>query len=384
LDGTWGAFAKPRPTNPFIVRIQTSDLTQGTSRRTQNVAKFFGAMFDRGILLVNGVDFSTYGNEIRTAYLYKAYFGAYPVSFWDCFATAPTGGYPATLPVPIGTGPIPADVLGSFSTVIWLANAYPDDADWPKWLSTPILPYLEAGGNVILLTKQGSSFLFWALSNYLGITWAETNTTINATSAAYAGLTSLRLVGAQSTNDVFQTTLGNSESTLLFKATGSFTGARGIGVWRKPAAGGAFKKSGGNLVFISGRNYRWNHSDLQANMEFFLNKFMGEQVSTGVEVASEIPLTFSLSQNYPNPFNPVTTIRFEIPQASTVSLKVFDVLGREVKTLVDEVIPAGIYHVRFDGSKLPSGVYFYRLQSRQKDGGQAGQFVETKKLVLTK
>jgi len=154
-------------------------------------------------------------------------------------------------------------------------------------------------------------------------------------------------------------------------------------VWRKPAAGGAFKKSGGNFVFISGRNYRWNHSDLQANMEFFLNKFMGEQATTGVDVLSEIPLTYDLSQNYPNPFNPSTNFEFRLPAGRAgvsslgfVCLKVFDVLGREVATLVNEVRPAGVYRVHWDASSFSGGVYFYQLR--------AGDFFETKKMVLTK
>ncbi|MDE3059339.1 MAG: T9SS type A sorting domain-containing protein, partial [Bacteroidota bacterium] len=81
-----------------------------------------------------------------------------------------------------------------------------------------------------------------------------------------------------------------------------------------------------------------------------------------------LPSLYSLSQNYPNPFNPTTTIRFAIPvsprgQAEFVSLKVYDLLGREVATLVNEVKKAGSYTVTFDGSKLASGVYFYRMKA---------------------
>jgi hypothetical protein len=89
-----------------------------------------------------------------------------------------------------------------------------------------------------------------------------------------------------------------------------------------------------------------------------------------------IPKSVMLAQNYPNPFNPATTIRFEIPQLSRVSLNVFDVLGREVMTLVNEELTAGVYHVRFDGSNLSSGVYFYGLQ--------AGGLIQTKKMLLLK
>ncbi|GEM_PF-6286198 len=89
-----------------------------------------------------------------------------------------------------------------------------------------------------------------------------------------------------------------------------------------------------------------------------------------------IPAAFALLQNYPNPFNPVTTIRYELPKASNVSLKVYNILGQEVAVLVNEEKPAGFYAVRFDGQNLGTGVYFYRLQT--------GPYTSTKKLLLIK
>jgi hypothetical protein len=86
--------------------------------------------------------------------------------------------------------------------------------------------------------------------------------------------------------------------------------------------------------------------------------------------------SFKLEQNYPNPFNPTTKIEFRIADFGFVSLKVYDVLGNEIATLVNEEKPAGEYEVEFDGSRLPTGIYFYQLQ--------AGNFVETKKMVLLK
>jgi hypothetical protein len=88
------------------------------------------------------------------------------------------------------------------------------------------------------------------------------------------------------------------------------------------------------------------------------------------------PTKYALSQNFPNPFNPSTSFEFSVSGFGFVSLKVFDVLGREVATLVNEARPAGVYTIRWDASSFPSGVYFYRLQ--------AGSFVDTKKLVLAK
>ena len=100
------------------------------------------------------------------------------------------------------------------------------------------------------------------------------------------------------------------------------------------------------------------------------------------------PEEFYLSQNYPNPFNPVTVIRYSIPNVEThrdaslrkVTLKVYDILGREIITLVNEEKPAGTYEVEFNGSKYASGVYFYQLSAT----GGVGNYMETKKMLLIK
>jgi len=88
------------------------------------------------------------------------------------------------------------------------------------------------------------------------------------------------------------------------------------------------------------------------------------------------PTDFLLSQNYPNPFNPTTSIQYAVSNRQFVSLKVYDVLGNEVATLVNEEKPGGSYEIEFNGDGLTSGIYFYQLK--------AGSFVETKKMVLLK
>ncbi len=97
---------------------------------------------------------------------------------------------------------------------------------------------------------------------------------------------------------------------------------------------------------------------------------------TGITDAKSAPKQFVLAQNYPNPFNPTTTIRYAIPQSAFVILKVYDVLGREVETLVNEQKNLGNYEVSFDASRLASGIYFYKLD--------AGEFHQIKKMILMK
>jgi hypothetical protein len=96
----------------------------------------------------------------------------------------------------------------------------------------------------------------------------------------------------------------------------------------------------------------------------------------GVEDELNLPVTYKLHQNYPNPFNPLTTIKYQIPELSFIILKVYDVLGNEVATLVNSERSTGNYEIEYNASDLSSGIYFYRLQ--------AGSFIETKKMILLK
>jgi len=92
--------------------------------------------------------------------------------------------------------------------------------------------------------------------------------------------------------------------------------------------------------------------------------------------AEGIPGEYQLFQNYPNPFNPTTTIRYDLPEGSFVSLTVYNSLGQEISSPVQESQPAGSYAVPFDGAKLASGVYYYRLS--------ANSFVQTRSFILIK
>ena len=99
---------------------------------------------------------------------------------------------------------------------------------------------------------------------------------------------------------------------------------------------------------------------------------------TSVEQITDdgLPKEFRLEQNYPNPFNPTTTIQFAVPKTSIVTIKIYDVIGREVATLIDDEYQPGQYKVVFEAGQLATGLYIYRIQ--------AGDFRETKKLMLVK
>jgi hypothetical protein len=145
----------------------------------------------------------------------------------------------------------------------------------------------------------------------------------------------------------------------------------------------------GNGSTLAPRHYEWTDKDVPAGKLYYRLKqvdldgtitYYGPQmvqttITTGL-TENQGPLSFSLAQNWPNPFNPSTTISYQLPSSSGVRLVVYDLVGREVATLVNDVVPAGTHTVKFDGSNLASGTYVYRIE--------AGSFVATRKLMLVK
>ncbi|MDP3583064.1 MAG: T9SS type A sorting domain-containing protein, partial [Ignavibacteria bacterium] len=135
---------------------------------------------------------------------------------------------------------------------------------------------------------------------------------------------------------------------------------------------------GKNGLYITGASY----GKEKYYNGYFIISLSDSSLVDKINEGETIPSLFSLTQNYPNPFNPETTINFTIPNVETTrrvvftTLKIFDILGREIATLVDEYKQPGSYNSQFSirNSQLPTGVYFYRLQS--------GSYSETKKMIL--
>ena len=323
--------------------------------------------FDKGILLVNGVHWDTYDPEIQSAYTDSTFWGDNPITFWDCFAE-PGGGYPPNLPAPIGHDAVPASILGEYSTVIWVGNNY--NGDLPKWAETPIQSYLEVGGNLLLMTRSSKVFLDGDLTTYLGVTWAELSSSLGNYVSVATGLVNIPFIGPQSWNDVFLNSVG-PQSTLLFLDTAGFSGDRGTGVWASPAGGGTFRTTGGQFVLLSGRPYRMDHDFLRQNVEYILENYLNEPYNplSPVPGGGALPgATAVLGQNYPNPFNPSTTISFELEASGPVQLRIYDVSGRLVRTLVDDSeLSAGDHQAIWSGQDqsgraVAAGVYFYNLE----------------------
>jgi hypothetical protein len=194
---------------------------------------------------------------------------------------------------------------------------------------------------------------------------------------------------------IYKTSNGGTNWTLQSDTTGLF-GVDVIDIDVVSEVRGLAAGEQGKLFKIQNANQwvvdktiltNWGLADNLWNVKFvntntaFVSGYNGTvyklNVLSGTGIDNEISLSeYSLSQNYPNPFNPVTTIEFSIPKQEFVSLKVYNILGEEISTLVNSSMQTGKYSVYFDGSKLPSGMYFYKLT--------AGNYSSVKKMMLIK
>ncbi len=133
------------------------------------------------------------------------------------------------------------------------------------------------------------------------------------------------------------------------------------------------------------RTYLAETSDAKKdNGAINLDDFLAHFIATDVEQENLLPEKFRLNYNFPNPFNPSTTIQFETSSRQLITLKVFDVLGTEVETLVNDYKPAGYHSIKFDGENLSSGIYYYQLRVVDPSSGSDKVFVDTKKMILLK
>jgi CubicO group peptidase (beta-lactamase class C family) len=136
-------------------------------------------------------------------------------------------------------------------------------------------------------------------------------------------------------------------------------------------------KAGVVILTNSGTTPSFNNSGKVQNITLDLLSYIYPKYGVGVhQISTEVPDRYILQQNYPNPFNPTTKIKFELPKSSFVKITIFDQLGREVNTLVNQELNAGSYETEFIGSNIASGIYYYKIA--------AGEFFQTKKMIIVK
>ncbi|HWA05080.1 MAG TPA: SBBP repeat-containing protein [Ignavibacteria bacterium] len=189
-----------------------------------------------------------------------------------------------------------------------------------------------------------------------------------------------------SDDEVYAMTLdGNGNIYITGSSTGSGSGsdfatikynASGTQIWAQRYNGptGNTDEARSIAVDVSGFVYITGNSRSATGMDFATIKY--EQVMGIQNIGNELPENFSLAQNFPNPFNPVTNIRFNVAKSGFVSIKVYDISGKEAAVLVNEELSAGVYNVDLNASMLSSGTYFYRMET--------DNFIATKKMVLVK
>ncbi len=319
--------------------------------------------FDKGILLVNGVDWdvSAYTNDIKTAVADSIFTGTLPYTFWDLFPN-PSAGYPANVQAVAGSGALASNLIGQYCAVVWVGNEYNGDDIF--WANSPILEYIKAGGNVILLTRQGSDFVDVTLLDLLGVTWTDPLATAGPYIGTIPGLVRMPLIGQNDRVSLFTPTSSRPESQVIFvDSTGGVS--QGSGVWAKPRLIDGVMS--GNFIFLSMRPYRINHQALRRNMDYLLRQTSCAP-ATRVETDQPAPDRILLAQNYPNPLasGGLATIDFYIPRSASAgglftTLKVYDALGREVRVLYNALAEPGAHSVQMTARDLPAGLYRYRL-----------------------
>lgn len=239
-------------------------------------------------------------------------------------------------------------------------------------------PSISADGSVLITVwmdnRDGNWRVYSKRSTDGGTTWgAETPITANPADPAYP----LIFISSQSAHFVWQDYRdGNYEIYYKRSTDAGLTWGADTRLTNNTAV------SEIPSIYVSGSAVHTIWTDERdGNREIYYKRDPSGNTVGLINLYSGIPEKFSLSQNYPNPFNPTTKIKFSIPQASVrltdiVLLTIFDNLGREVAVLVNQQLSPGIYEADFEGSKLSTGIYYYRLT--------AGDFSETKKMILIK
>lgn len=287
--------------------------------------------------------------------------------------------------------PVLAD-LGAYSTVFWHGN---DLSDFSAALSSrqELAKYLEFGGKLLLSSYRPTSAFgnysaqardFAAgefVYDYLKIKHAE-----NRVGALFSGATAVLNGYPAITVDTSKTWSSTGNHLFSIEGISAAPGAAEIyrydsrydttrieGKMKGQPVGIEYLGSDFKMIVVSFPLYYMDFDAATELVRFALSNRLSEPMAVK-EQGTSVPKSFEVLQNYPNPFNPVTAIRFSIPAHTFVTLKIFDILGKEVVSLISEDLPPGEYTTTWEASAQASGVYFYRMT--------AGPFARTRKLMV--
>jgi hypothetical protein len=284
--------------------------------------------------------------------------------------------------------------MGAYSTVVWHSNDFTDLSE-PYHNKAEIVKYLNFGGNFLYAGYRPARAFENTFGNPVIFDEGDFIYDYLKIDTAYYSLAAL-FIGALPIESGYYSIFVDSSKTLfeyeyhlrfiegisssaegeqIFSFDTNFDSASVQGSFKGKPVGVEYMGNDFKTITLSFPLYYMNKESAKGLIEFIMtNKF--DEVLPIDKENKTIPTMYVLEQNYPNPFNPTTKISWQLPVGSWQTLKVYDVLGNEVITIVDEYRPAGKYEVEFSASDLPSGVYFYQLK--------AGEYVNTKKMLLLK
>lgn len=350
----------------YTVSLTVSDGIHQHTRTLSNYITIIGT--SSNTLVVNGIEYATYPGEMENFYSSSACFGNHQVDVWDLFGDQgfDYSSNPNIKQVDLFKRNIPDLVLSHYSKVVWIGNNY--DGDITYYDPAQVLQYIRSGGNFLLATRQGADFFNDSLKAYCGITSISGLQGVTQLISLDDSLVNMSSVGDNSRNQ-FVLLDSASLAVPIFDYDTSNAWIAGFKIQ---------KENQGAFIYIAGRPYRYDNNSSYQNYNYIIDNWMNF-IPTSVQQNNGNSLTvinFNLSQNYPNPFNPSTIIEYNIEQPGLVKLKIFDILGREIKTLINQSQTAGKHSVKFNASELPSGIYFYRLEANNN--------VQTRKMILEK
>ena len=321
-----------------------------------------------GTVVVNNMTLT--GNNILVVNAGDRQYESYVTNSLDNIYTGTYGAVSRSALEPAGLS------LSNFDMVIWQGSNsmrafYPDEV-------TKLQSYLDDGGNLLITGQNIGSDIFETSGqsqfaqdfyhNYFHANYVANSSTFFLIKGIANDLISngLQFIA----NDIYPKSLDKIAARDT-NAVGFLTYFNGPDM-----AGVRAKANSYRVVYMATGLEQITEQPIRDTIAVRSLRWLSENVVVGVDEEKNLPVQFALAQNYPNPFNPSTKISFSIPEKTFTTLKIYDILGNEVATLLSEEKPAGSYEVQFDASKLSSGVYLYKLQSNS--------LVQTRKMILLK